>query len=376
MSVDFLNADSFSPEDIHWMQAALEWSRRGRGWTLPRPSVGCVLVRDNRIIGGGHTQPGNGQPHAEVTALRAAQAAGESTRGATAYVTLEPCCHWATTPPCTDALIEAGIARVVSGVEDPNPAVAGRGYEMLREAGIEVVVGVLADECFRAHDDFLKSIVTQTPFVTLKIATSLDGKIALPDGESKWITGEAARARAHRLRHEHGAVLVGVDTVLTDDPQLDVRLPGEWRQPVKIILDSRGRTPLNARVLSQAAHVPVYIATTEAMSAACQHEYEEIGVTVLRIAANDARVDIKVLLLQLYQRGVSSLLVEGGAHVAGAMLQAGLVDKVVWFVAPKLIGAGREALGRFDLPNLAAAPRLNKVLWEQIGDDMMVSGYL
>jgi diaminohydroxyphosphoribosylaminopyrimidine deaminase/5-amino-6-(5-phosphoribosylamino)uracil reductase len=363
-------------QDIRWMRAALEWNRRGRGWTSPRPCVGCVLVRDGRIIGGGHTQPGHGQPHAEVMALHAARAAGESTVGATAYVTLEPCCHFGTTPPCTRALLHAGIARVVGGIEDPNPAVAGRGYQELRDGGLEVVVGVLADECFRAQDDFLKYIVTQTPFVTLKIATSLDGKIALPAGESQWITGHVARQAAHRLRHEHDAVLVGIETVLADNPQLNVRLEGEWKQPARIVLDSRGRTPLHSRLLHDAQQVPVYIATTEAMPGATEGALREAGAHVLRLPARQGRVEWKVLLAQLYQSGICSVLIEGGAQVAGSALASGVVDKIVWFVAPKLIGAGREALAGFTLPNLAAAPRLDKVLWEAMGDDLMVSGYL
>ncbi|MDF2439821.1 MAG: diaminohydroxyphosphoribosylaminopyrimidine deaminase [Abditibacteriota bacterium] len=363
------------------MRAALEWSHRGRGWNSPRPSVGCVIVRDGVIIGGGHTQPGSGNPHAEVMALRAAVAAGESTFGATAYVTLEPCCHFGTTPPCTDALLKAGIVRVVSGVLDPNPAIAGRGYRQLEQAGVEVTIGVLADECFRAHDDFLKFIVESRPFGILKIASSLDGKIALSSGESKWVTGSEARQQSHRLRHESDAVLVGIETVLADDPALDVRLEGEWKQPAKIVLDSRGRTPLDARLLRENRGVPVIIVTTEAMPREHEEQLVERGARVLRVPSsadgeNRGRVELKVLWSRLWELGLCTILIEGGAHVAGAFLRAGLVDRVVWFVAPKLIGAGREAIAGFALPELSAVPRLSKVLWQAVGEDMMCSGYL
>lgn len=362
-------------EAIKWMRAALEWSQRGRGWTSPRPSVGCVLVRHGRIIGAGHTQPGHGNPHAEVMALKVAEANSENTRGATAYVTLEPCCHFATTPPCTDALIRAGIKRAVCGVIDPNPAVAGQGFDKLRAAGVEVVTGVLEKECIRAQEDFLKHIVTRSPFVTLKCAVSLDGKIATVGGESQWITGEAARRRAHRLRHEHDAVLVGIGTALADDPQLTVRLEGKWKQPSRVIVDSTGRLPLSARVLSNAGPAAVYIGTTEAISDERRAAFMDCGARVLQTASLEGRVDLAALCHQLYQRGICSILIEGGAHIAGAALAAGIVDKVVFFIAPMLIGAGRDALTGFQVDKLADALRLLDVEVERVGQDVMVSGY-
>jgi len=226
-------------QDEKWMREALSWSWRGRGWTSPRPSVGAVLVRDGQILGGGHTQRGDGTPHAEVMALRAAREAGFDVAGASAYVTMEPCSHFATTPPCSDALIEAGVARVVVGVLDPNPLVAGRGFTKMRAAGIEVVEGVLAAECARAQEDFLHHIVHRTPFVTLKSAVSLDGKIALNSGQSKWITNSQSRERSHLMRHHHDAVLVGIETVLADNPRLDVRLEGRFKQPARIVWTRR-----------------------------------------------------------------------------------------------------------------------------------------
>lgn len=370
--------------DEKWMRAALEQARSGLGWTSPRPSVGCVLVQNESIIGAGHTVPGDGNPHAEVVALNQARAKGQSTPGATAYVTLEPCSHYATTPPCTKALIAAGITRVVAGVRDPNPAINGRGYEQLRAAGVEVVESFLANECARVHEQFLKHIAQQTPFVTLKIAASLDGKIALPSGESQWITGEVARRRAHLLRHQHDAVLVGIETVLSDDPQLSVRLENEggepYRQPIRVILDSSGRTPLDARLFQEAPHAGstpgVIIATSAAISAERQAELEARGALVLKCGAGGERVSWPQLLKQLYERGITSLLIEGGASVASSALRENVADKVAWFVAPILIGAGHDALREYSLPRLADAPRLRDVQIEQLGEDVMWSGYL
>lgn len=362
------------PTDEKWMRAALAQSQRGQGWTSPRPSVGCVVVRDGKIIGAAHTTPGNGNPHAEVGALRQARESGESTAGATAYVTLEPCSHFATTPPCSQALIDAGIMRVVAGVRDPNPAVNGRGYEQLRAAGIEVVQDFMVEECARMHDQFLKHIVLNTPFVTLKCATSLDGKIALASGESKWISGEESRRHAHILRHEHDAVLVGIETVLSDDPQLNVRLDGDWKPPARVILDSRGRTPLNSKLL-QDQSTPLFIATTNAMPEKTQFELEVRGAGVLRCGDGE-RVDWRQLLDALYKNGIYSVLIEGGASVASSALQQRIVDKIVWFLVPILIGQGRDALAEYSLSRLVEAPRLRDVQSERVGDDIMITGYL
>ena len=215
--------------DEKWMRAAIEVALEGKGWTSPRPSVGCVFVRDDQIIGAGHTQPGDGQPHAEVMAVRQSWRHDpiNGARGATCYTTLEPCAHWGTTPPCCDMLIRERVKRVVVGVVDPDPRVAGRGLKRMNDAGLGIEVGVLTDECFATLDEFLYGVVGQRPFVTLKSALSLDGNIALNNGESKWITGPMARARAHQLRHFHDAILVGIGTVTSDNPQLSVRLDGD-----------------------------------------------------------------------------------------------------------------------------------------------------
>ena len=363
--------DARNPDE-HWMREALRWSARGKGWTSPRPSVGCVLLRDGAVVGGGHTQKGNGNPHGEVMALREA---GDRARGATAYVTLEPCSHFATTPPCTLALIEAGITRVVAGVLDPNPAVAGRGFAQLRAAGVEVVEQFLAEDCARAMDEFLFSIVRTTPFVCLKSAVSLDGKIALPNGESKWITGPEARAYGHKLRHFADAIIVGIETVLADDPQLSARLDEPTTQPIRVVLDGHARLPLNAKIWQDAPQL--LVAVSDDAPPERVEGLRECGATVIEVARDaDGLLAWTPFLEDLARRDIISVLIEGGARVAGGALRAGVVDKVAWFVAPMLIGEGKSALSGFSLDHLAAAPRLSLVQTRALGDDVLIEGYL
>lgn len=362
-------------DDERWMREALSWSLRGKGWTSPRPSVGCVLVRDGQIIGGGHTQKGNGQPHAEVVALREAKLKSGGARGATAYVTLEPCSHFATTPPCSDALIEAGIARVVAGVLDPNPAVAGQGFKKLRAAGVEVVPGVLAADCARAMDEFLFSIVRRTPFVCLKSAVSLDGKIALPNGQSKWITNAQSRAHAHLLRHYADAVVVGIETVLQDDPSLSVRLDERATQPIRVVLDSSARLPLDAKIWQDAPALLVAV-SPEAPRERLE-KLRSLGATIIEIERDErGLLAWQPFLEDLARREIVSLLIEGGARVAGSALKAGVVDKVAWFVAPMFIGEGKSALAGFEVQNLSEAPRLSLVQTRVLEGDVLVEGYL
>lgn len=362
-----------NPDDEKWMREALSWSWKGKGWTSPRPSVGCVLVRDGRIIGGGHTQKGNGQPHAEVMALRDATKSGGA-RGATAYVTLEPCSHFATTPPCSDALVEAGIMRVVAGVTDPNPAVAGQGFGKLRAAGVEVVQGVLAEDCARSMDEFLFSIGRKTPFVCLKSASSLDGKIALSSGESKWITGTEARAYGHRLRHFADAILVGIETVLADDPQLSVRLDEPATQPIRLVLDSSARLPLNVKIWQDAPALIIAVSTQAPRERI--ERLQSLGATIIECERDERGLAWQPMLEELHRRQIVSLLIEGGARVAASALRAGVVDKVAWFVAPMLIGEGKSALDGFALARLGEAPRLELVQTKQLGMDVLVEGYL
>jgi diaminohydroxyphosphoribosylaminopyrimidine deaminase/5-amino-6-(5-phosphoribosylamino)uracil reductase len=359
------------------MEAALQWAAKGKGWNSPRPSVGCALVKDGKLIGAGHTQRGDGRPHAEVMAIRDATQRDESTFGATAYVTLEPCSHYATTPPCTKALAEAGIARVVSGVCDPNPAVNGRGYQQLREAGIEVVTNFMARECARHDEHFLKHISTSSPFVTLKSAVSLDGKIALKDGSSQWITGEEARARAHFLRHCHDAILVGAGTATVDNPQLSVRLEGKYKQPARVVIDGKGQLSADLKMFDKSTFdVPIYVATTARMSRQKQDDFKRRGVKVLLLPEKNGYVEIKVLLQELYAEGICSILAEGGAHLSGVLLRAQLVDKVVCYVAPIIIGEGLNMTAGIEINSLENALRLQDVQRETFGDDVEISGYL
>ncbi|HEX8834953.1 MAG TPA: bifunctional diaminohydroxyphosphoribosylaminopyrimidine deaminase/5-amino-6-(5-phosphoribosylamino)uracil reductase RibD [Abditibacteriaceae bacterium] len=369
-------------DDKAGMRAALAWSARGRGQTSPRPSVGAVIVQDGRVIGGGHTQRGDGNPHAEVMALRAARDAGFDTRGATAYVTLEPCSHFRSTPPCTSALIEAGVARVVCGVRDPNPAVNGQGHTLLRAAGIEVVEAFMEAECARAQDHFLVHIAENRPFITLKCAVSLDGKIATQTGESQWISSETSRRRGHEMRADHDAILVGVETVLADDPRLSVRLENNSIpfQPARVVLDSRGRLAEYVNHIrlfagSTAEDTPLYVATSRALSQDNRDVLEAHGATVL-VTDSDDLVNIHDLWQQLYARDICSVLVEGGARVAGAVLASGTVDKVQFFVAPLLIGGdGLNAVAGFGIEALSSAPRLCHVQIEQMENDVAISGY-
>jgi diaminohydroxyphosphoribosylaminopyrimidine deaminase/5-amino-6-(5-phosphoribosylamino)uracil reductase len=363
--------------DEKWMRAALEWSWRGKGWTSPRPSVGCVLVRDGEIIGAGHTQRGNGNPHGEVMALRDAWKRNprRGPRGATAYVTLEPCSHFGTTPPCCDALVREGIVRVVAGVLDPDPRVAGRGFSNLKKMGVEVEQTSLQKECFAAMDEFLFHIVQKRPFVTLKMASSLDGKIALPSGESQWISGSESRAYTHLLRHYSDAVLVGIGTVLSDDPTLSVRLEGLYKQPKRIVLDSQARLPLDANIWDNAPELIVAVSSEAPTNRV--NDLVVQGATVLQIGADaNGQLEWTELLDVLYKRDIISVLVEGGPTVAGSALSAGIVNKVAQFVAPKILGAGKNAISGFEVPNLAAAPELQLVSHQNFEDDILFEGYL
>jgi diaminohydroxyphosphoribosylaminopyrimidine deaminase/5-amino-6-(5-phosphoribosylamino)uracil reductase len=331
-------------EQTRWMRRALRLAEKG--FTPPNPMVGCVIVRDGVLVGEGY-HPYAGQPHAEVFALRAA---GERARGATALVTLEPCCHWGRTPPCTDALIAAGVARVIVATRDVKDEKRGKGVEILRAAGIEVEVGALEAQARAVNEAFFYFHAHNMPFVTLKAAMTLDGKIASHTGESKWITGEAARHHVHRLRAQSGAVMVGVNTLLADDAQLNARLSGVAlpRQPLRIVVDSRLRTPPTAAAVELArrspAEMPLLIATTERADADRAAALCDRGAEVLRLPATPAgQVDLHALMAALAARKIISVLSEGGGELNAALLHAGLAQKALFFIAPKLLG-GREAL--------------------------------
>ena len=355
--------------DVEHMRAALALARRGWGATWPNPSVGCVLVRDGRVVGRAHTAPG-GRPHAETQAL--AQA-GDLARGATAYVTLEPCAHHGQTPPCAEALVAAGVTRVVIATPDPDPRVDGRGIAILEAAGIVVQTGVLAEEGEEVHAGFLSRIRRGRPLVTLKLATTLDGRIATRTGESRWITGPAARRAAHALRGEHDAVLVGAGTVAVDNPELTCRIPGFTARPgLRVVADSHLRTRLTARVVATAAAAPTAMLHRNGADPARMEAFRDAGVTLHSLPSSAVGVDLAAGLAALGAAGVTRLLVEGGAKIAAALLQLGLVDRIAWFHAPSVMGGdGLPAAQAFGADVLAAMPRFHRLRATPIGEDML-----
>lgn len=349
------------------MRAALALARRGLGNTWPNPAVGCVLLRDGEVVGQGWTQPG-GRPHAEVEALARA---GGAARGATAYVTLEPCSHWGKTPPCAEALIAAGIARAVVATRDPDARVDGRGIARLREAGIEVIEGVLEAEAREQIEGFAARNLLGRPMVMLKLATSLDGRIATRTGQSQWITGPEARARVQQLRGQHDAVMVGSGTVLADDPDLTCRLPGRPRPTVRVVADGRLRMPLTARMLASARQAPVWILTRAGHAAARLSALRETGAEVIELAG--APLDPAAMLRALAERGLTRVMLEGGAGLAGSLMRAGLIDRLAWFHAPLVIGGdGRAGLEAMGIGPLAAAPRFEILAAESLGADRLL----
>ncbi|MCL2843728.1 MAG: bifunctional diaminohydroxyphosphoribosylaminopyrimidine deaminase/5-amino-6-(5-phosphoribosylamino)uracil reductase RibD [Oscillospiraceae bacterium] len=316
----------------HWMCQALELAALGRGQTNPNPMVGAVIVRDGRVIGAGYHKAYGG-PHAEREALAACT---ENPSGADMYVTLEPCCHHGKTPPCTDAILAAGIARVIVGSSDPNPKVAGGGVAALRAAGVAVIEGVLQAECDRVNRVFFHYIQTSTPYMVLKYAMTADGKIATRTGASRWITGPAAREHVHETRHALSAILVGVGTVLADDPLLTCRLP-HGRNPVRVVCDSRLSTPLDSQIVTTANEIPTIIATAGQRDADTA-PYRAAGCKVFALSGPDGRVDLTALMHALHADGIDSVLVEGGAAIHYSMLQAGLAKRLQVYMAPKLFG--------------------------------------
>lgn len=361
--------------DTPYMQQALALARGGLGWVSPNPLVGSVLVNAGIIVGQGFHQQYGG-PHAEVHALREA---GTRARGAVLYVTLEPCSHTGKTPPCADAVIAAGVGRVVAAMRDPNPLVAGRGLARLEAAGIAVTVGVCEDEARKLNEAFIKHITTRRPFVTLKSAITLDGKIATRTGASQWITGEAARQEGHRLRHAADAIVVGIGTVLQDNPRLTTRLPDQrCSHPLRVIVDSTLQVPPHAAVLDVTPECRTLIATTARASAAGMEQFRARGVEVLCLPAyDDGRVDLEALWGALGERGVASVLVEGGATLSAALVQRRLVDKICFFVAPKMIGAdGLSAVGSCGVNTMAQVIQLHDLRSQCLGEDVLLEAYL
>ncbi|MBI5251224.1 MAG: bifunctional diaminohydroxyphosphoribosylaminopyrimidine deaminase/5-amino-6-(5-phosphoribosylamino)uracil reductase RibD [Desulfomonile tiedjei] len=354
------------------MSLALQLARRGLGRTSPNPAVGAVIVKDGKIVGKGYHRAA-GEPHAEVEAIRAA---GSEARGAELFVTLEPCNHHGRTPPCVEAILDAGISKVWYGMDDPNPGVTGGGAKRLREAGVEAVGHVFEDRCRRLNEIYLLNITQRRPFVFLKLAMSLDGRIATRTGHSQWITSDASRRKVHRLRDRVSAIMVGVETVIADNPLLTTRLPGgRGRDPIRIIADSNLRTPVESSIFNQSSTAGVIIASRKDPPLDKKYKLESRGAKILRTSGVD-RVDLRDMLNRLYQIGITSLLIEGGAGLAWGAFEAGVVDRCLFFYAPIIIGgsnapSGVEGIG---ISKLDEAPRLAEVKAFRVGPDLLLDG--
>ncbi len=358
-----------------YMQQALDLAALARGRTSPNPLVGAIVVKDGVVVGQGYHRKA-GTPHAEIHAL---QRAGGLSKGATLYVTLEPCSHYGLTPPCTQAIIAAGIKKCVVALKDPNPLVNGQGLALMREAGIETEIGILHDKAEKLNEVFIKNIRTGLPFVVLKTAMTLDGKIASVSGDSKWVTSETARQRVHELRDQLDGIMVGIGTVLADDPQLNTRLTAqEGKDPVRIILDGRLDLPLNSRIVKSSHRQPTLVFASQKASPQKARELEQAGLEVIIVEGEPEQLDLEQLLKVVAQRKITSVLVEGGGTVNAGMLEADLVDKVYWFIAPKIIG-GQGAptpVGGKGLQTMAGAIELADMAPELIGPDILLTGYI
>lgn len=358
------------------MKRALRLALKGAGQVNPNPMVGAVLVSDGEIIGEGNHEFFGG-PHAEVNAISdACLKSPEKIKGSILYVTLEPCCHTGKTPPCTDLIIAKGISTVFVGMEDPNELVAGKGIQILRDAGIEVLTGVLERECRQLNEVFIKYITARMPFVTLKSAMTLDGKIATTTNASRWITGEKSRNIVHQMRKSLSAVMVGADTVIADDPLLNIRLTGQHRQPIKIVTDSTLRIPLTSRLLTNDPQL-VIMATTDRASRERVKEFERLGAQVVVCSQTENRVDLASLMKLLGAMDIDSILLEGGSTLAFSFLKARLVDKIVCFVAPKLLGGATapSPVGGDGFPTMEEAVILQDMTYRKTGVDLMIQAY-
>ncbi|WP_179405150.1 bifunctional diaminohydroxyphosphoribosylaminopyrimidine deaminase/5-amino-6-(5-phosphoribosylamino)uracil reductase RibD [Burkholderia guangdongensis] len=361
----------FSETDFAQMQRALALAARGMYTTTPNPRVGCVIVQDGVVIGEGFTQPA-GHDHAEIQALKDARARGHDVAGATVYVTLEPCSHFGRTPPCANALSDARVAKVVAAMEDPNPQVSGRGLSMLRDAGIDVRCGLLAHEAGELNIGFVSRMTRGRPWVRMKSAASLDGRTALPSGESQWITGDAARLDGHAWRARACAILTGIGTVREDNPQLTVRGIDTPRQPRRVLIDSRLELPLDARLL-EGAPLLIFCGALDDAANARAAELKARGAEIVPLPNARGKVDLPAMLAALGQRGINELHVEAGHKLNGSLLREGCVDELLVYLAPTLLGA--DAAGMFDLaapPRLDERTRLTFHSFERIGDDLRI----
>ena len=363
--------------DSKYMSLALRLAKRGEGMTSPNPLVGAIVVKRGKIIGKGYHRKA-GLPHAEVEAFLDAERKGHNLKGSTLYVTLEPCCHTGKrTPPCVDAIIEKGVSKLVVGTLDLNPNVSGKGIRILREKGIEVKVGVLEDRCREINEIFFKYITTGTPFIILKLAATLDGKIATFTGASKWIGSETQRRYAHELRNRVDAIVVGIETVIQDNPQLTVRLGKKSdHQPTPVVLDSKLRIPIDAKLFS--LHNSPIIATIPSGNPRRVEDLEKIGARILFVnQEKNGHVDILNLVEKLGDMGITSVLVEGGSETAASFLKNGIVDKVVFFYAPKIIGSeGISMVGKLNVSEVKNALSIKKIRVKTIGEEFIVEGYV
>jgi diaminohydroxyphosphoribosylaminopyrimidine deaminase / 5-amino-6-(5-phosphoribosylamino)uracil reductase len=366
---------SIETQDELHMASALRLAERGLGRVAPNPAVGCVIVRDGHVVGRGWTQDG-GRPHAETVALRQA---GDAAKGATVYVTLEPCAHHGKTPPCAESLIAAGVARVVIALTDPDERVNGTGIKMLRDAGIDVREGVRGNEAAYLNAGFILTCRADRPLVTLKMATSLDGKIATVTGDSKWITGRVSRRYSHMLRAQNDAIMVGIGTALVDDPELTCRLPGlEDQSPVRIIADSRLRLPLTSKLVMTAKQAPLWILTVPGNDRDRLKALQDLGVTIIETAATETGLpDMKSALSDFNARGITRILAEGGSHLLATLIKDELADRLMWFRANKIIGGdGIPALQSIGLRDLDAAPEIRLLEERRLGEDLLESYFL
>lgn len=358
------------------MKKCLRLAVKGKGKTAPNPMVGALLVHENKIIGKGYHKKA-GLPHAEIEAILST---GTKAGGSRLYVNLEPCSHFGRTPPCSEAIIKGGIKEVVIGMIDPNPLVAGRGIKKLKMAGIKVTHGIMEKDCRKINEPFIKYITMKLPYVTMKVASSLDGKISTITGESRWITGDQARRHVHTIRNEVDAVMVGINTVLRDDPLLTTRLNGEkdLKHPARVILDSRLKIPLKAKLIQQRNGQKTIIATTSMAQKKKITTLKNMGIVVLKIKEKNARVDMNDLIAKLGKMEISNIMIEGGAEVNASALQSGIVDKVIFFIAPIIIGGAKAASSIMGngIRFLKDAIPIKETVVKKVGNDFMLEGYI
>ena len=361
--------------DSLYMTRALDLAKLGIGYVNPNPLVGAVIVKDNKIIGEGYHEK-YGEAHAEINAFNNSV---EPVEGATMYVTLEPCSHFGKTPPCVEAIINRRIKKVVVAVEDPNPLVAGRGIKFLRENGIKVATGVLEDEAKKLNEIFIKFITTKLPFCTLKTAMTLDGKIAAHTGDSRWVTNEKSREYVHKLRHKHSSIMVGIGTVLADDPLLTTRLENvDGKNPIRIVADTKVSIPLDAKVLQCDENTKTIVATTEAADEEKIKSIEKTGAKVIVTPFKNNKVDLLYLMKVLGEKKIDSILLEGGSSLNYSALQEGIVDKVIMFIAPKIIGghSSKTPVGGEGIPYMEDAIPLGDINIRRFEDDVMIEAYV